>query len=937
MRYFPTYNEYMAKIPHKFTPRDFEAKWQAFWEAHEVYKTPLISPNSPSSPKSYILDMFPYPSSAGLHVGHPEGYTATDIYARYQRMKGFLVLHPMGWDAFGLPAENYAIKVGVHPAKTTASSIATFKRQITALGFSYDWTKELNTSDPVYYRWTQYIFTLLYQKGLAYKKKAPANWCEKCQTVLANEQVVAGKCERCHNNVIQKEIEQWFFKITAFAEDLLRDLERLDWPESTKKGQKNWIGKSEGMTIRFELQDNKQNSADSSQKRPKFLEVFTTRPDTLLGVTFLVLAPEHDGVLSITQIDNKPQMLKYQDKARAKSELQRASLEKDKTGVFTGAYAIHPLTHQPIPIYVADYVIMGYGTGVVMGVPAHDPRDYAFAAKYGLDILPVCISKEAYNKLSQEKSGNKNSGKFENQREIISAKGQIQFPQAENNNKLENPVLIDQLSSIGFTLPYCGKGYSVNCGKYSGLNSDDCYNKISEDIKISQIGRSETKYKLRDWLISRQRYWGAPIPIIYCGKCGMNLVPESDLPVLLPDDVDFRPTGESPLQRSAKFHQVKCPKCGGKARRESDTMDTFVCSSWYFIAFAFWEQMKGLESGIKNLESGKNQKNPDSKFKIQDSENNPFSFFSKEISTWLPVDLYVGGAEHTVLHLLYSRFITKALFKAQIIGFNEPFLRLRHIGMILGLDGQKMSKSRGNVINPDEIVEKFGADTMRLYEMFMGPIADKKPWNTHGVEGCRRFLSRIWHLFTETDKQILDCEQAKIWELTQELTMAVEGDIQELKFNTAIAKMMTWLNAVTGEIPNKSQIQNPKTSQNSLTTLNSLKVFLKILAPFAPHSAEELNFILSDTDIKNYKSIHLEKWPVFSQKADSASLSNKIFLVEVNGRVIERITNYELRITNNKDETEKFCLNLPKIQAKLAGRTIKKTIFIPNKLINFVA
>ncbi len=914
-------------MQNKFNPHEFERRWQTWWEENKAYQTPPVDGDHPTS-KAYILDMFPYPSAQGLHVGHPEGYTATDIYARYLRMKGNAVLHPMGWDAFGLPAENYAIKQGVHPKETTQQAIDNFRRQIKSLGFSYDWEKELATCDPEYYRFTQWHFEFLYKQGLAYKKKAPANWCPSCQTVLANEQVVEGKCERCGSAVIQKNIAQWFFRITQFADELLDGLKKLDWPDSTKIGQINWIGRSEGLTIKFPiLQDksavgsepsavNEKNIVNSQPSAAKSVEVFTTRPDTLFGVTFLVLAPEHQEVLKITDSTHMPQVKEYQKQTKLKTSLERSSATK-KTGVFTGAYGINPLTKEKIPIYISDYILMDYGVGAIMGVPAHDKRDYDFAKTMGLDIKIVCVPFKTYNKLTNGDNNNYCCGKSGKIREIITAKDANKLTQNKEDSHDERDNLIEQIINDGSKFPYEEHGVIINSNKYSGLNVEDCISKISKDIISSGNGERNVKYKLRDWLISRQRYWGAPIPIIYCEMCGENLVPEEELPVILPTDVDFRPKGESPLQRSVLFHQVKCPKCGGKARRESDTMDTFVCSSWYFFAFVFWEKYckDNQKHQIKSI----------------------YDTYKDEIRAWLPVDLYVGGAEHTVLHLLYARFFTKALHRAGLVPFDEPFMKLRHVGMILGLDGQKMSKSRGNVINPDEIVNKFGADTMRMYEMFMGPLSDKKAWNMYGVEGSHRFLRRVWHLVDEIDRKYLDCEHKEIWQITQKLAYDVANDIQDMKFNTAIAKMMTWLNETIklAEHITENSEQREVGLNSKFCVLNSFKIFLRVLAPFAPHLSEELWFKLSGVELINYRSIHLESWPIVA-KDTIINTSDQVFLVEVNGKVIEKIQNSEFRIQNSEKEMGDYSLNLPKVKNKIAGRPIRKTVFVSGKLINFV-
>ncbi|MBI4281633.1 leucine--tRNA ligase, partial [Candidatus Uhrbacteria bacterium] len=613
--------------------KKIERKWQQKWErdrAHEVTED-----TSQQKEKMYVLDMFPYPSAQGLHVGHPEGYTATDIVSRYFRMRGKHVLHPMGWDAFGLPAENYAIKTKAHPHELTQKNIATFKRQIQSLGFSYDWSREVDTSSLAYYRWTQWLFLQLYKKGLAYKKKAPVNWCPSCQTVLANEQVVDGACERCHTAVEQKELEQWFFKITDYVERLLADLEGLDWPERIKEMQRNWIGKSEGAVIRFAVRSPLNVRGGEGELT---IDVFTSRADTLFSAAFIVLAPAHPLLTSIVTEEYRNAVDAYIQSTKGKTERDRTG-EKDKTGIFTGAYAVNPANGKEIPIWVGDFVLMGYGTGAVFG-DAHDERDFEFAKQYK---IPLTISLRPKDDALWEKVKN-------------------------------------------FKTCFTEEGILVHSEQFNGLTSAEGRKQIVAWLQAKGFASPKTHYKIRDWLVSRQRYWGAPIPIIYCDACGAVPVPEKDLPVELPTDVDFLPTGESPLARSKSFHNVICPKCGAKARRESDTMDTFVDSSWYFLRYC-------------------------------DPKNEKEFADKKKVAYWSPVDLYVGGAEHAVLHLLYARFITKVLADFGYINFQEPFLKLRNQGMILGEDGQKMSKSRGNVINPDEVVEQYGADTMRLYEM----------------------------------------------------------------------------------------------------------------------------------------------------------------------------------------------------------------------------
>jgi len=847
--------------------------------------------------KKYILDMFPYPSGDGLHVGHVESYTATDILSRFYRMKGEEVLHPQGWDAFGLPAENYAIKTKIHPAETTQKAIATFKSQMNKLGFSYDWSREINSSDPKYYKWTQWFFLLLYKNGYAYRGKANVNFCPKCQTVLANEQVINGKCERCESEVTQKDLEQWFFRITDFIEDsgktsgLISGLDKVDWPESTKAAQKNWIGRSEGTLIKFPIviaSEAKQSHANNSEiatspsaprNDKKYLEVFTTRLDTIYGCTYCVVAPEHEIIADCKlQITNYEEIEKYIIVAQNKTELERME-EKNKTGVeIKGMKAVSPFTKEEVPIFVADYVLGHYGTGAVMAVPAHDERDWEFAKKYQLQIIEVVKSKD--NKPAVDKNA------------------------------------------------FTDDGILINSEKYSGLTSEKAREEMVKWLEENNLGSRKINYKLRDWLVSRQRYWGAPIPIIYCRKCWENskseilnpkqiknsksekfqttiidnkeyaIIPvlEKDLPIVLPDDVDFNPTGESPLVHSKKFHNVKCPVCGGKACRESDTMDTFVCSSWYYFRYA----------------DPKNEK----------------EFASKDlIKKWLPVDIYVGGAEHVVLHLLYSRFFTKVLYKLGYIDFDEPFLKLRHQGTILGEDNYKMSKSRGNVINPDDVVKEYGADALRMFEMFMGPLEDMKPWNTKGIVGIKRFLDKIERLkkhviairqqaekqsrynYSEIAASPTTPRNDKILNLIHKTIKKVTEDIENLKFNTAISQMMI----LTNEMDKQETI--PITNYELLITL---------LSPFAPHTAEELW-----SKIGHKESILKQKWPTYDPKLIK---DEEIELViQVNGKVRDRI---KACADISEAEAKKLAMESQKVAQFIAGKTVKKAIFVKGKLIN---
>ena len=797
-----------------------EPKWQKKWEELNLFR----AEDKSDKEKYYVLDMFPYPSGAGLHVGHPEGYTATDIFSRYKRMKGFNVLHPMGWDAFGLPAENYAIKTGTHPNKSTHDNIKTFKRQIQSLGFSYDWEREVATCNPDYYKWTQWFFLFLYKNDLAYKKEAPVNWCNDCKTVLANEQVVNGKCERCKNEVIQKKLAQWFFKITDFIEDqegttgLINGLDKIDWPESTKAMQKNWIGKSEGAEMGFPVKDSN-----------LVIDIYTTRPDTLFGATYMVLSPEHpfiDQLVSENQIEN---IKKYQKQASKKSDLERTELAKDKSGVFTGSYAINPVNKEEIPIWISDYVLMSYGTGAIMAVPAHDQRDYEFAKKFDLKITEVIqggnISKEAFT-------------------------------------NIEN-------------------GKMVNSDFLNDLKPDQAIKKMITWLEKQEIGKETNNYRLRDWLISRQRYWGAPIPIVYDPEGNPHPVKEEYLPLKVPTDVeDYKPEGTSPLGNSKEYIELAEKLYGKGWRFEVDTMDTFVCSSWYF-------------------------------FRYCDPQNEK-EFASKELmEKWLPVDTYVGGAEHTVLHLLYSRFFTKALHRHGYINFDEPFQKLIHQGMILGEDGEKMSKSRGNVINPDEIVKKHGADSLRLYEMFMGPFQQMKPWSMNGVEGVYRFLQKIWRL---SEKEISKDESQtpkNIEKLIHKTIKKVTKDIESFDFNTAISQMMICANKL-GKLEKLSQ--------------ESFEKLLIILSPFAPHMAEEIWERLGHT-----KSICLETWPEYSEEL---AQDNEVEIaVQINGKLRGTLST---TISIAQDDALTQAKELENVQKFLENKKIVKEIFIPGKIVNFV-
>lgn len=846
----------------KYNPKDIEPKGLKFWaENLDLYQ----AKDDSEKPKKFILDMFPYPSGEGLHTGHVESYTATDIMARYLRAKGYNVLHPQGWDAFGLPAENFAIKTQVHPTETTKKAIANFKRQMNMVGLSYDWSREVNSSDPDYYRFTQWFFLLLYKNGLAYKAKAKVNWCESCKTVLANEQVENGLCERCKNPVIQKDLEQWFFKITDFIEDkkntsgLLAGLDKLDWPESTKAAQKNWIGKSEGATVKFSIfnsqfSNNDQLSDDEILK--PYVEVFTTRVDTIYGATYVVLAPEHKLITELKDhIENYEEIQRYIQETKKKSDLNRME-SKEKTGVeIKGIKVVNPFNKEELPLWVADYVLVQYGTGAVMAVPAHDERDFEFAKKYDLPIKKVVIP--PFIGTLVRDTGN------------IIVGGWQQY-----SSDIKD---------------WTGDGELINSQEYSGLTSEKAREKMVEWLKENNLGSKKINYKLRDWLVSRQRYWGAPIPIIYCEKCGTVPVPEADLPVKLPDDVDFKPTGESPLKYSKKFHEVRCPVCGGKAKRESDTMDTFVCSSWYYFRYA----------------DPKNDK----------------EFAEKElIKKWLPVDLYVGGAEHTVLHLLYSRFFTKVLHNLGYIDFDEPFTKLRHQGIILSEDGRKMSKSLGNVVNPDDEVKRWGADALRLFEMFMGPLEDMKPWQTNGLVGVYRFLEKVWKLqgkisnfqFPISDEiQNSNDQSPKLKMLIHKSIKKVSEDIESLRFNTAISQLMILTNEMEKE---------------SALSATSYAILVQLLSPFAPFIAEELWHRLGHTE-----SIFKEKWPEFDPELIKDAQIELV--IQVNGKVRDRI---KTAADIAEEEAKKLALGSEKAKASLGEKEIKKIVYVKGKLVNIV-
>jgi leucyl-tRNA synthetase len=792
---------------------ELEPKWQKYWDDHQTFKTL----KDKTKPKYYVLDMFPYPSGAGLHVGHPEGYTATDIMARYKRMKGYNVLHPMGWDSFGLPAENHAVKTGIHPNITTQDNIRTFKRQLKMLGFSYDWDREIATSNVDYYKWTQWIFVQLFNKGLAYESHMMVNWCPNLKTVLANEEIINGKSEIGGHPVIRKPMKQWMLKITEYAERLLQDLDLLDWPESVKEMQRVWIGKSEGAIIKFPV-----NGMNES------IEVFTSRPDTLFGATYMVLAPEHKLVDVISTNAQKIEIEKYRQVTSLKSDLERTELNKDKTGAFTGAYALNPISGQKIPVYIADYVLHTYGTGAIMSVPAHDERDYEFAKKFNLLIVEVV------------KGGD--------------------------------------LSQEAFT----GDGEHVNSDFLNGLHKADAIKKMISWLEEKQIGSKKINYKLRDWLFSRQRYWGEPFPILKFEDGSVRCLDPEELPVILPVVEKYEPsgTGESPLATIDEWLNVIDPKTGKKAKRETNTMPQWAGSCWYYLRFC-------------------------------DPQNTQEPWNSEIENYWMPVDLYVGGAEHAVLHLLYSRFWHKVLYDLGLVSTKEPFHKLVNQGMILGEDGEKMSKSRGNVVNPDHVVKEYGADTLRLYEMFMGPLEKTKPWSINGVKGVYNFLNRVYRFMLDHSHYCEDAlEEASNVKELHKLIKKVTEDIEGMRFNTAISQMMIFTNHIykTGKISRFSAEQ-----------------FALVLCPFAPHLAEELWAFLGHT-----KTLTFEKWPTFDPELVKENLVT--IAVQINGKT--RAT-FEVPVDISKDDLFSIIKGDTKIKKYLAG-TIVKEIYVPGKICNFV-
>ncbi len=875
---------------------EIEPRWQQYWQEQQTF-TATEDPAFPPEKRCYVLDMFPYPSGSGLHVGHPEGYTATDIYSRYLRMNGYNVLHPMGFDSFGLPAENYAIQTGTHPQLTTERNIERFREQIRSLGLSYDWSREVSTSEPDYYKWTQWIFIQLFNKGLAYESEAPINWCTSCKTGLANEEVDAGCCERCGSPVVRRKLRQWVLKITAYAERLLQDLELLDWPHSIKAMQENWIGRSEGAEVDFPL------AVDKTRK----LRVFTTRPDTLYGATYMVLAPEHSWVPELSGAEQRQTIEQYLAAAARKSDLERSDLAKDKSGVFSGSYAINPLTGQEIPIWIADYVLSSYGTGAIMAVPAHDQRDWDFARKFDLPVVAVLeggdIKREAF----------------------------------------------------------IGDGIHINSGELDGLGRQEAIAKAIKILEQRGLGEKTVQYKLRDWLFSRQRYWGEPIPVVHCPDCGIVPLPEEQLPLRLPEVSSYQPTdsGESPLAAMEDWLRCECPRCGGPALRETNTMPQWAGSCWYYLRYL--------------------------------SPHDAQHFVSPAAERyWMPVDLYVGGAEHAVLHLLYARFWHKVLYDLGLVQHREPFRRLVNQGMILGemeytgyrtqnLDwlssdtlattsahelqdengnpveavrlseeqvtkqgsdfvlkeraeikvraqAEKMSKSRGNVINPDDVIAEYGADTLRLYEMFMGPLQMVKPWATGGLAGIHRFLNRMWTIgqkplrggTLEKSGELRDAAQAgELRRLLHQTIKKVSQDTENLEFNTAISQMMILSNHL---------------SALEFCPLEVWRPFVLLLSPYAPHLGEELWQSIQKAEGLSGQTLAYENWPGWDEALCQADEKEIVF--QINGKLRSKAL---LPATADKEQLLAAARSDPKVQEQLTGKTVRKEIVVPGRLVNIVA
>ena len=815
----------VRELKTEYKPNIIERKWQQIWEQRGLH----LSLQETDKPKYYCMDFFPYPSGDGLHVGHCRNYVPTDVVSRYHRMQGFNVLHPMGWDSFGEPTEQFAISHGVHPEVTTRQNTDNFRRQMKLIGTSYDWSREINSSSPDYYRWTQWFFLLLYKRGLAYRDTNWQWWCPTCQTTLSSHEAAGGVCWRGHTGITRREIPAWYFRITDYADRLLEGLDRIDWPESIKTIQRNWIGKSEGLLVKFHLDNG------------DFIETFTTRPDTLFGVTFLLLAPEHPMVDRVTSPDRMVEVRGYIEKSTRQSEIERMNESRAKTGVFTGQYAQHPLSRELIPIWVTDYVLLGYGTGAVMGVPAHDERDFQFAKTFDLPVT----------------------------------------------------VVIKPPNWAGEILPAAQlePGEIINSGIFNGLDWKIGSIKIANELVEKGLASKSVQYRMRDWLISRQRYWGTPIPIVYCAQCGEVPIPEEQLPVLLPEMDNFQPdgSGRSPLARVPEFVHTSCPKCGGPAQRETDTMGGFACSSWYFLRFA------------------------NNKY-----EEGPFD--PQAVNYWLPVDLYVGGAEHAVLHLLYSRFWVKVMFDSGLVSFDEPFSKLLNQGQLMGTDGQRMSKSRGNVITPDAIAKKYGADSLRLYTMFMAPFDQDANWSMAGINGTRRFLNKIWALVLNTYEASAAAQnvdrslEMKLNKIVKNVTLRIES----LRFNTMVSLLM--------EFSNDLMDCFQENAWHTKTYHHALETFMLLLAPSVPHIADELWQRTGHAE-----SIHGEKWPVWDE---DKVLSDSIqVIIQINGKKRDVI---DVPADATQEEIKEIAMDNERIQTYVSGMTLEKLIYVKGKVLNFV-
>jgi len=812
-----------------FPPYDFariEPKWRDIWEKTGAH----IAKDESDRPKYYCLDMFPYPSGEGLHVGHWRGYVLSDVWSRYKKLCGYNVLHPMGWDSFGLPAENDAILKGIHPKVGTARNIANMKRQLKEIGSMFDWTREINTSDPKYYRWTQWIFLQMYKNGLAYRKMMPVNWCPNCKTGLANEEVIGGVCDRCGAEVTKKDLMQWMLRITKYADRLLEDLDKLDWPERVKILQANWIGRSEGAEVKFKV-------LSPENGREYELSVFTTRPDTLFGATYMVLAPEHPLVEKITSDDRRGEVGSYVERAKKILDVERASMVGEKTGVFTGAYAVNPVNGEKIPVWISDYVLMSYGTGAIMAVPAHDERDFEFAKQFDLPIVEVI--------------------------------------KGENSRYDESGNLVEA---------FVGEGVMINSGRFNGMDSNLGKEKIVEWLEGKGLAKKAVNYRLRDWIFSRQRYWGEPIPIVYCDSCGEVPVPEEELPVVLPDVERYKPTGtgESPLAAIPEFVNTKCPRCGGPARRETDTMPQWAGSCWYFLRYASPDYDKG-----------------------------PFD--PEKVGKWLPVDLYVGGIEHAILHLLYARFFTKVLYDLGYIGFDEPFTKLFNQGMIYR-NGAKMSKSKGNAISPDNLVHRYGTDTVRLYELFIGPPEQDSEWSDRGIEGVYRFLNRVWNIVVANINSDVEPTLDLIKQRHMLIKSVTEG-LESFKFNTTISRLMEFINYA-----------NSTDGPNGVLDRETISVFIILISPFAPHIAEELWEIMG-----NSGSVFDQKWPSYDEEL--AKVEEITVVVQVNGKLRARV---RAPADISDDELREKALSEPNVKKHIEGKEIKRIIVVPRRLVNVV-